>query len=177
MKTIKATANQRKRTFTIRTFINGKILTKYRTISMSKDEFEECEHNTERDWADYLRDEESMIINWYHLVSPRENQKPQNKTIESNELCTIQIVVVRLIKNYKNMWNNNKKPNFSAIQKDIDDNFLDLTSSVKDVYEFISEISEKYCKPVDPKWGNRVEEDPYTDLLFAMLEVNGIELY
>ena len=32
------------------------------------------------------------------------------------------------------MWNNNKKPNFSAIQKDIDDNFLDLTSSVKDVY-------------------------------------------
>jgi len=62
MKTIKATANQRKRTFTIRTFINGKILTKYRTVSMSKDEFEECEYNTERDWADYLRDEESMII-------------------------------------------------------------------------------------------------------------------
>jgi len=75
------------------------------------------------------------------------------------------------------MWTNNKKPNFSAIQKDIDNNFLDLTSGLKDVYEFISEISKKHCKPVDPKWGNRVKEDPYTDLLFAMLEVNGIELY
>ncbi len=75
------------------------------------------------------------------------------------------------------MWTNNKKPNFSAIQKDIDNNFLDLTSGVRDVYEFISEISKKHCKPVDPEWGNRVYEDPYTDLLFAMLEVNGIELY
>jgi len=75
------------------------------------------------------------------------------------------------------MWNKNKKPNYSAIQKDIDNNFLDLTSGIKDVYEFIGETSKKHCKPVDPEWGEREKQDPYTDLLFAMLEVNGIELY
>ena len=75
------------------------------------------------------------------------------------------------------MWTKNKNPNFQAIQKEIDDNFLDLSSGILDVYQFTSDVSIKHCKPVDPQWGERTEEDPYTDLLFAMLEVNGIELY
>ncbi len=55
MTTIKATANQSKRTFTIRkNYPDGTIL-KYRTGPMSKEEFENCEMNTENDWKDFLR--------------------------------------------------------------------------------------------------------------------------
>lgn len=75
------------------------------------------------------------------------------------------------------MWNKNKKPNYQHIQKDIDDNYLDLTSGVLDVYEFISTLSKKHCKHVDSKWGDRIQDDPYSDLLIAMIEVNGIETY
>jgi hypothetical protein len=75
------------------------------------------------------------------------------------------------------MWNKNKKPNFQSIQKEIDDNFLDLSSGILDVYDFISDVSRKHCKPVDPQWGERINgDDPYTDLIFAMIEVNGLEL-
>lgn len=75
------------------------------------------------------------------------------------------------------MWNKNKKPNIQGIQNEIDNNFLDLTSGVRDVYEFCGYIGDKYYKSVDPHWGKRTEADPYTDLTFALLEINGIELY
>lgn len=55
MKTIQATANHKKRTFTIRTYYNGKIANKYRTIRMDHEEFESCLNNTERDWDQFLR--------------------------------------------------------------------------------------------------------------------------
>jgi len=54
MKTLRATANKSKRTFTIRKYVGGKIFSKFRTSEMSKDEFEECEYNTESDWKDFL---------------------------------------------------------------------------------------------------------------------------
>ena len=57
IKRIKATANQKKRTFTIRVF-NGKELTaKYRTYKMSLDEFESCEYFTSSDWIEFLKTE------------------------------------------------------------------------------------------------------------------------
>lgn len=71
----------------------------------------------------------------------------------------------------------NAKINYNAIQKEIDKNYLDLVSGVYDVYDFIGYISEKYIKPVDPIWGERTDENPYLDMLFGMLEINGIELY
>jgi len=55
METLKATANQSKRTFTIRKYVDGKIFSKFRTSGMSVGEFEECEHNTESDWKDFLK--------------------------------------------------------------------------------------------------------------------------
>ena len=70
-----------------------------------------------------------------------------------------------------------KKLDYNAIQKEIHDNYLDLTSGLWDVYNFMSYISEKYFKPVDPLWGERLDENPYADMLFGMLEINGIELY
>jgi len=69
------------------------------------------------------------------------------------------------------------KIDYNAIQKEIHDNYLDLVSGVWDVYEFIHHISIKYFKPVDKDWGERVEENPYIDMLFSMLEINEIELY
>lgn len=69
------------------------------------------------------------------------------------------------------------KIDYNAIQKEIDDNYLDLTSGVKDVYDFTGYISEKYFKPIDPIWGERMDENPYLDTLFGMIEINGIELY
>jgi len=71
----------------------------------------------------------------------------------------------------------NAKINYNAIQKEIDDNYLDLLSGIYDVYDFVSYISEKYFKPVDPLYGERTDENPYLDMLFGMLEINGIELY
>ena len=54
-KTIKATPNYSKRTFTIRTYIDGKLSSKYRTIEMSQDEFDQEEMNTENDWRQFLK--------------------------------------------------------------------------------------------------------------------------
>lgn len=66
---------------------------------------------------------------------------------------------------------------YNAIQKEIHDNYLDLKTGIYDVYEFIHHISLKYFKPVDKDWGERVDENPYSDMIFAMLEINEIELY
>jgi hypothetical protein len=46
---IKVSANQSQRTFTIR--VQG---AKYRTIRMSKEEFESNEYNTANDWQQFL---------------------------------------------------------------------------------------------------------------------------
>lgn len=47
---LKASPNHAKKTFTIR-----KDGVKYRTCEMSKDEFDSCLHNTERDWRKFLK--------------------------------------------------------------------------------------------------------------------------
>ena len=60
--TVIATANQSKRTFTIRKFINGKLFAKYRTFQMSKDEFEAEEMNTENDWKQFLKTDEYYTV-------------------------------------------------------------------------------------------------------------------
>lgn len=55
IETITATANQSKRVFTIRKYINGKLLTKYRTMERTPDEFSDEEMNTAEDWKNFLR--------------------------------------------------------------------------------------------------------------------------
>ena len=52
--TITATANQSKRTFTLRKFIDGKFFVKYRTVEMNQEEFDSAEMNTENDWKQFL---------------------------------------------------------------------------------------------------------------------------
>ena len=61
--TIKATANQSKRTFTIRKYVDGKLLTKYRTTPMSQQEYYSNEMNTENDWTQYLKSDDYYVVN------------------------------------------------------------------------------------------------------------------
>jgi hypothetical protein len=70
-----------------------------------------------------------------------------------------------------------KKIDYNKIQKEIHQNHSELISGEFDVYEFVSYISKKYFKPIDEMWGERTNENPYIDMLFGMLEINGIELY
>ena len=49
---MKIYSNQSKKTFTIKTDGN-----KFRTVKMSKSEFEELEFNTENDWRNFLKTE------------------------------------------------------------------------------------------------------------------------
>jgi hypothetical protein len=57
MKQYKATPNYSKRTFTIRTKSS-----KYRTLPMSKTEFNEALFNTLGDWYAYLKKNEVIIV-------------------------------------------------------------------------------------------------------------------
>ena len=53
---IRVKANQTTRTFTIRAYDEvGKLSAKYRTNTMSKEEFEIEENNTENDWRQFLK--------------------------------------------------------------------------------------------------------------------------
>lgn len=60
---IKVSANQSNRTFTIRKYFNNKIFAKYRTIKMSKEEFNNFEMNTENDWKNFLKTDEYYKVN------------------------------------------------------------------------------------------------------------------
>jgi hypothetical protein len=57
MKQYKAIPNYSKRTFTIRT-INAK----YRTLAMSKTEFNDSLYNTSSDWVNYIKTNQVIII-------------------------------------------------------------------------------------------------------------------
>jgi len=62
IETIKVRANQNDLTFTIRKYINRKLSVKYRTIKMTKDEFDSEEMNTESDWKQFLKSDDYYIV-------------------------------------------------------------------------------------------------------------------
>ena len=62
MKTIKATANKSKRTFTLRVVNVGSPVIKYRTVQLSKNEFDSCEYNTNNDWIQFLKSSDYYIV-------------------------------------------------------------------------------------------------------------------
>ena len=51
---ITASANQRKKYFTLRKYVNNKLVTKYRTSKMCSESFEEAEMNTSENWIEFL---------------------------------------------------------------------------------------------------------------------------
>ena len=54
-RTITATPNHKERTFTIRIKYNGKTSSKYRTVKLSKEEFQSELNNTQNDWNQFLK--------------------------------------------------------------------------------------------------------------------------
>lgn len=60
--TISVKANESARTFTIRTYIDGKLNAKYRTIKLSKEEFEKESNNTENDWRQFLKSSDYYLV-------------------------------------------------------------------------------------------------------------------
>ena len=60
--TIKVAANQSKRTFTIRKYIDDKLYVKYRTIEMNQQEFDSEERNTENDWKQFLKSDDYYTV-------------------------------------------------------------------------------------------------------------------
>ena len=62
MENVKAKSNKSERRFTIRKYIDGHLFSKFRTMTMSKDEFEEMEMYSENDWKNYLRTEDSYTV-------------------------------------------------------------------------------------------------------------------
>lgn len=60
--TLVVKSNKSARTFTIRTFIDGKLSSKYRTNKMSKLEFESNEYNTDNDWKQFLKSDDYYIV-------------------------------------------------------------------------------------------------------------------
>jgi len=62
IETIKVRANQNDLTFTIRKYINRKLSVKYRTIKMTKDEFDSEEMNTESDWKQFLKSDDYYVV-------------------------------------------------------------------------------------------------------------------
>ena len=65
MKTITATPNHKNRTFIIRTFVNGKLNNKYRTIKTRKPELESELNNTENDWIQFLKSNDYFLVKSY----------------------------------------------------------------------------------------------------------------
>lgn len=56
---IKATANKSKRTYTLRMLDDdGKVYLTYRTIQMSKEEFEGAYYWTQQDWSNFMKTDE-----------------------------------------------------------------------------------------------------------------------
>lgn len=54
--------NKGRRTATIREYENGKVVSKWRTVRLSRKEFESLEYFTEDDIKNYLRREELQLI-------------------------------------------------------------------------------------------------------------------
>ena len=63
--TLKVTANESARTFTIRTYVDGKLNNKYRTIKLIREEFQSESNNTENDWKQFLKSSDYYLVKSY----------------------------------------------------------------------------------------------------------------
>ncbi len=58
----KCVANKSRRTFTIYCQEGGRTYAKYRTVPMSKEEFQSCQHHTQNDWANWMKSDDYYPI-------------------------------------------------------------------------------------------------------------------
>lgn len=62
-RTITAKPNHKAKTFTIRILYPNGAKTKYRTLAMNKADFQSSQHNTQNDWAQFLKSESYYLVN------------------------------------------------------------------------------------------------------------------
>ena len=62
MTSLNITSNKTKRTFTIRKYNGKELISKLRTLAVSRNEFEELEYNTESDWKAFLSSNEVITL-------------------------------------------------------------------------------------------------------------------
>lgn len=62
---IKASPNFSKRTFTLRVYWDKKLSSKYRTVKMSKEDFENELNNTNNDWDYFMRSNNYYLVKNY----------------------------------------------------------------------------------------------------------------
>lgn len=60
--TITAMGDEKTKTFDIVKLWNDGTVTTYRTSELSEEEFEELDYNTESDWEDFLRTDQSYYV-------------------------------------------------------------------------------------------------------------------
>lgn len=61
-RTLSVTANKSAKTFTLRFTYNDGSKVKYRTLPMSREEFEQAEYWTEGDWIEFLKTDEYYSV-------------------------------------------------------------------------------------------------------------------
>jgi len=66
---------------------------------------------------------------------------------------------------------------WNKIQKEIDKNLVDLQDGTYDVYTFTHNVSNKIIAKEYPEVLTLEDNNPFVDIIFAMLEINQIELY
>ena len=64
--TFVATANNSKKTYTLRRYTNGRLCTKFRTLPMNQQEFDDCWYKTDGDWKEFLKSEDYFIVDSYN---------------------------------------------------------------------------------------------------------------
>ena len=52
-----------------------------------------------------------------------------------------------------------------------------IKKDLLDPYIVMTKLSIKYIKPVDKLYDTRLDDNPYADMLFSLMEVQGIEFY
>lgn len=71
-----------------------------------------------------------------------------------------------------------KTINYNAIQNEIHKNYSDLKDGSLYIFDFVDSISEKYFIPIENEWDDMLDaadENPYLDVIYGMLRINGIE--
>ena len=62
-RTLKVTANQKAKTFTLRFYYPDSSIVKYRTLPFSREEFRNAEYWTDNDWKQFLKTDSYYKVN------------------------------------------------------------------------------------------------------------------
>lgn len=89
---------------------------------------------------------------------------------------TLFYLKAKTISSLISMWGF-KMVNYAGIQKEIEIHLEHTLAGSIDPYALSEHLESKFIAPLQNKVEITENENPYLDLIFAMMEINGIELY